>query len=128
MMGCVHHRETAAHRHTRLCRLRTGTSAPEIGGHFGGVKGQAISNLVGKAGAERLRDKELDRPASRRSRSAHASSHSTSPHRPSQRTEFISISCSPPLVTSARQTSLRPRFSYWQPMFMPHRTTLPLPT
>jgi len=32
----------------------------EIGGHFGGVKGQAISNLVRKAGTERLRDRELD--------------------------------------------------------------------
>jgi len=39
--------------------LRTGASAPEIGWHFGGVKGQAIRNLVRKAGTERLRDKEL---------------------------------------------------------------------
>jgi len=60
MMGCVHHGETSAHGHTYLCRLRTGASVCEIGWHFGGVKGQAISNLVRKAGTERLRDRELD--------------------------------------------------------------------
>ena len=39
-----------------LCRSRTGVSVREIGGYFGGVNGQAISNLVRKAGTERLPD------------------------------------------------------------------------
>ena len=43
-----------------LCRSLTRASVREIGERFGGVNGQAISNLVSKAANERLRDKKLN--------------------------------------------------------------------
>ena len=42
-----------------LCRSLTGASVRAIGLHFGGVNGQAISNLVRKVTRERLRDRKL---------------------------------------------------------------------
>ena len=44
-----------------LCRSLTRRSVREIGAYFGGVNGQAVSNLVGKMAQERERDKRLNR-------------------------------------------------------------------
>ncbi|MFV1967664.1 MAG: helix-turn-helix domain-containing protein [Pirellulaceae bacterium] len=43
------------------CRSLTRRSVPEIGAYFGGVNGQAVSNLAGKMAHERNRDKKLNR-------------------------------------------------------------------
>jgi len=43
-----------------LCRSLTGASVREIGVHFGGVRGQAISNLVKKAADERVQYERLN--------------------------------------------------------------------
>jgi len=40
-----------------LCRSLTGAPVREIGAHFGGVRGQAISNLVKRTADERVQDK-----------------------------------------------------------------------
>jgi len=44
-----------------LCRSLTRRSVREIGEYFGGVNGQAVSNLVGKMAHEREGDKKLNR-------------------------------------------------------------------
>ncbi|HID78900.1 MAG TPA: hypothetical protein EYP56_23250 [Planctomycetaceae bacterium] len=43
-----------------LCRWRTGVWVSEMGRHFGGVNGQAVSKLVGEAEAEGPRGRELN--------------------------------------------------------------------
>jgi len=43
-----------------LCRSLTRGSVREIGAYFGGVNGQAVSNLVGKMAQERQCDKKLN--------------------------------------------------------------------